>query len=103
MARRPGDTRTRIGNPTWVSEFRIHSRMVDRYRHGRVLLAGDAAHIHSPTGGQGVVTGLQDATNLAWKLARVLGRPPESPLDTYHEERLPHPPPVPTQTPKPPA
>ncbi len=64
--------------------------MVDRYRAGRVLLAGDAAHAHSPTGGQGIVTGIQDATNLAWKLARVIKGAPESLLDTYEEERLPN-------------
>src|SRR5262245_20674923 len=65
MAERTGDRTTEVRNPTWVSEFRIHCRMVDRYRVGRVLLAGDAAHIHSPTGGQGIATGIQDVTNLA--------------------------------------
>jgi 2-polyprenyl-6-methoxyphenol hydroxylase-like FAD-dependent oxidoreductase len=89
MARRLGDRVTKITNPTWISEFRIHCRMVDRYREGRVFLAGDAAHIHSPTGGQGIVTGIQDATNLAWKLARVLRGAPEELLDTYEQERLP--------------
>ena len=64
--------------------------MVDRMRHGRVFLAGDAAHIHSPTGGQGITTGMQDAANLAWKLARVSHGAPSTLLDTYDEERLPH-------------
>jgi len=90
MRQRIGDQETTISNPTWLSEFRIHCRMVDRYRNGRVLLAGDAAHIHSPTGGQGIATGIQDATNLAWKLARVIQGAPESLLDTYQEERMPH-------------
>ncbi len=88
MARRVGSVAA-IRGVTWISEFRVSCRMVDRYRAGRVLLAGDAAHIHSPTGGQGIATGIQDATNLAWKLARVLRGAPESLLDTYQEERLP--------------
>jgi 2-polyprenyl-6-methoxyphenol hydroxylase-like FAD-dependent oxidoreductase len=67
MVQRTGERNIAVNNPTWISEFRIHCRMVDRYRSGRVFLAGDAAHIHSPTGGQGIVTGIQDATNLAWK------------------------------------
>ncbi len=89
MARRTGDRETKLSSPTWLSEFRIHARMVDQYRKGRVLLAGDAAHIHSPSGGQGIVTGVQDATNLAWKLARVARGAPEALLDTYEAERLP--------------
>lgn len=89
MAKRTGDTTTKATNPTWISEFRIHARMVDRYRAGRVFLAGDAAHIHSPTGGQGITTGMQDAANLAWKLARVARGAPDALLDTYQEERLP--------------
>ena len=64
--------------------------MVDRMHDGRVFLAGDAAHIHSPTGGQGITTGMQDAANLAWKLARVLEGAPTALLETYDEERLPH-------------
>jgi hypothetical protein len=63
--------------------------MVNRYRVGRVFLAGDAAHLHPPTGGQGLNTGIQDAYNLGWKLASVLRGDPESLLDTYEEERLP--------------
>jgi len=63
--------------------------MVDRYRIGRVFLAGDAAHVHPPAGGQGLNTGVQDAYNLGWKLAWALRRGPESILDTYEAERLP--------------
>jgi 2-polyprenyl-6-methoxyphenol hydroxylase-like FAD-dependent oxidoreductase len=79
-----------VGEPLWLSDFRINCRMVDRMHEGRVFLAGDAAHIHSPTGGQGITTGMQDAANLAWKLARVSRGAPVSLLDTYDEERLPH-------------
>jgi 2-polyprenyl-6-methoxyphenol hydroxylase-like FAD-dependent oxidoreductase len=89
MHERAGHVEATVSDPTWVSEFRVHARMVDRLRSGRVLLAGDAAHIHSPTGGQGIVTGIQDATNLAWKLARVVGGAPDALLDTYQDERLP--------------
>ena len=71
------------------SSYRPASRMVDHYRAGRVFLAGDAAHLHPPTGGQGLNTGIQDAYNLGWKLASVLRGGPESLLDTYEEERLP--------------
>jgi 2-polyprenyl-6-methoxyphenol hydroxylase-like FAD-dependent oxidoreductase len=75
---------------TWLSRFRINRRMVERYRHGRVFLAGDAAHIHSPVGGQGMNTGIQDAVNLGWKLALAArGRAADSLLDTYAEERMP--------------
>ena len=73
----------------WSSTYRPASRMVDRYRIGRVFLAGDAAHVHPPTGGQGLNTGVQDAYNLGWKLAHVLRGGPEALLDTYQEERLP--------------
>lgn len=90
MAERTGDRVTRASNPTWLSEFRISCRMVDRFREGRVFLAGDAAHVHSPTGGQGITTGVGDAYNLAWKLDAVLhGAASHSLLDTYTEERLP--------------
>ena len=90
MAERTGDRVTRATSPTWLSEFRISCRMVDRFANGRVFLAGDAAHVHSPTGGQGITTGVQDAYNLAWKLDMVLrGVAPDSLLDTYTEERLP--------------
>jgi 2-polyprenyl-6-methoxyphenol hydroxylase-like FAD-dependent oxidoreductase len=90
MAERTGDHVTQASEPRWLSEFRISCRMVDRYRDGRVFLAGDAAHIHSPTGGQGITTGVQDVYNLAWKLAMVLqGVAPEALLETYNDERLP--------------
>jgi 2-polyprenyl-6-methoxyphenol hydroxylase-like FAD-dependent oxidoreductase len=89
MIERTGATQIEIHNPTWISEFKIHCRLVDRYRVGRVFVAGDAAHVHSPTGGQGIVTGIQDAMNLAWKLGCVLRGAPASLLDTYEEERRP--------------
>ena len=80
----------RIRDPVWLSDFRINARMVDRFRDGRVFIAGDAAHIHSPLGGQGIATGIQDASNLAWKLAAVLREGArDSLLDTYDEERKP--------------
>jgi 2-polyprenyl-6-methoxyphenol hydroxylase-like FAD-dependent oxidoreductase len=73
----------------WNSIYRPSARMVDRYRVSRVLLAGDAAHVHPPAGGQGLNTGVQDAYNLGWKLAHVLRGGPDSLLDTYEAERLP--------------
>ncbi|MDP9165469.1 MAG: FAD-dependent monooxygenase, partial [Actinomycetota bacterium] len=80
----------RVCNVQWQSVYRVSNRMVDQLRFGRVFLAGDAAHIHSPMGGQGLNTGVQDAHNLAWKLAaRVKGVAPEALLDTYQTERLP--------------
>ncbi|SIO86584.1 FAD-dependent monooxygenase [Nocardiopsis sp. JB363] len=80
----------RVLDATWTSVFRIHRRLADSYRRGRVLLAGDAAHIHSPMGGQGMLTGIGDAENLAWKLALVLRGIAESALvDTYQAERRP--------------
>jgi hypothetical protein len=81
-----------IGEPTWVSSFKIHRRVVDRFRAGRCFVAGDAAHIHSPAGGQGMNTGIQDAYNLAWKLALAAdgaARDPEALLDSYTQERRP--------------
>jgi 2-polyprenyl-6-methoxyphenol hydroxylase-like FAD-dependent oxidoreductase len=79
-----------IHSPIFVSRFSDMTRQAASYRSRRVLLAGDAAHIHSPAGGQGLNTGLQDAVNLGWKLARVVtGTSPESLLDTYHSERHP--------------
>jgi 2-polyprenyl-6-methoxyphenol hydroxylase-like FAD-dependent oxidoreductase len=78
-----------ISDPGWMSCFRCQKRSVTTYRRGRVLLAGDAAHIHSPAGGQGMNTGMMDANNLAWKLALVAGGAPDSLLDTYGQERLP--------------
>jgi hypothetical protein len=80
----------KVRNPRWLTYFEIHHAQVARYRHGRVLLAGDAAHIHSPAGAQGMNTGIQDAANLAWKLALVVrGRADPELLDTYHDERHP--------------
>lgn len=73
----------------WSSRFSCDERQVRRYRVGRVFLAGDAAHVHSPAGGQGMNTGIQDAMNLGWKLAAVLGGADEKILDTYHDERHP--------------
>ncbi|WP_165068510.1 FAD-dependent monooxygenase [Paludisphaera rhizosphaerae] len=79
-----------LGETVWTSAFTIHRRVVDRYRAGRVFVAGDAAHLHSPAGGQGMNTGVQDAANLAWKLAMVLrGEAPESILESYDPERRP--------------
>ncbi|MEU7067640.1 FAD-dependent monooxygenase [Streptomyces sp. NPDC046161] len=76
--------------PVWVSAFGDAARQASEYRRGRVLLAGDAAHIHLPAGGQGMNTGIQDAVNLGWKLAAVVsGRAPAALLDTYHGERHP--------------
>jgi len=80
----------RATNPIWLSSFRVNERKVADYRAGRVFLAGDAAHIHSPAGGQGMNTGMQDACNLAWKLALVVhGIGSESLLDSYSAERSP--------------
>lgn len=79
-----------VRNPTWLSRFTDMARQAASYRERRVLLAGDAAHVHSPAGGQGLNTGVQDAMNLGWKLAQVVkGTSPESLLDTYHAERHP--------------
>jgi FAD binding domain/Aromatic-ring hydroxylase, C-terminal len=79
-----------VHNPTWISRFTDMTRQAASYRERRVLLAGDAAHVHSPAGGQGLNTGVQDAVNLGWKLAQVVNRTsPESLLDTYHAERHP--------------
>jgi 3-(3-hydroxy-phenyl)propionate hydroxylase len=79
-----------IHTPTWISRFTDMTRQASTYRNGRVLLAGDAAHVHPPVGGQGLNTGIQDAVNLGWKLAQVIKETsPESLLDTYHAERHP--------------
>jgi 3-(3-hydroxy-phenyl)propionate hydroxylase len=79
-----------IHNPTWISRFTDMTRQAAAYRAGRVLLAGDAAHVHYPAGGQGLSLGVQDAVNLGWKLAQVVdGTSPESLLDTYQDERHP--------------
>lgn len=80
----------RVHSPRWLSRFGDATRLAEHYRVGRVLLAGDAAHIHPPTGGQGLNLGVQDAFNLGWKLAaQIRGWAPESLLDTYQTERHP--------------
>jgi 2-polyprenyl-6-methoxyphenol hydroxylase-like FAD-dependent oxidoreductase len=79
-----------VHSPGWISRFTDMTRQAASYREGRVLLAGDAAHVHPPQGGQGLNTGVQDAVNLGWKLAQVVNKTsPESLLDTYHAERHP--------------
>ncbi|TGQ74573.1 MAG: hypothetical protein E5V49_11315 [Mesorhizobium sp.] len=79
-----------IHSPIWISRFTDATRQAEAYRNGRVMLAGDAAHVHPPVGGQGLNIGVQDAVNLGWKLAQVVKRTaPESLLDTYHAERHP--------------
>lgn len=86
---RTGRSDLKLYDPTWLSLYRANVRMVNRYRVGRVFLAGDAAHVHSPAGGMGMNTGIQDAYNLGWKLGAVLNGARVSVLDTYEEERLP--------------
>jgi 2-polyprenyl-6-methoxyphenol hydroxylase-like FAD-dependent oxidoreductase len=79
-----------VHTPTWISRFTDMTRQAAHYRIGRVLLAGDSAHVHSPAGGQGLSLGVQDAVNLGWKLAQVVkGISPERLLDSYHDERHP--------------
>jgi hypothetical protein len=79
-----------VRNPTWLSRFSDMARQAATYRDRRVFLAGDAAHVHAPSGGQGLNIGVQDAVNLGWKLAQVVkGTSPESLLDSYHAERHP--------------
>jgi len=79
-----------VSDPTWLANFRCHRRSASGYRRGRVLLAGDAVHIHTPAGGQGMNTGIADAHNLGWKLALVAsGRAPDALLDSYGTERRP--------------
>ncbi|CAM9683662.1 unnamed protein product, partial [Phaeothamnion confervicola] len=78
-----------VDEVAWASVYSMNARLAERYKVGRVILAGDAAHIHPPTGGQGLNTSVQDAYNLGWKLAAVLGGAPEELLDTYEEERRP--------------
>jgi hypothetical protein len=80
-----------ISHVNWFSVYKVHTRHVEKFSAGRCFLAGDAAHIHTPAGGQGMNTGIQDVYNLAWKLALVLkGSAGEGILDTYNEERLPN-------------
>ena len=79
-----------IRDPEWVTSFRVHRRLAETYRNGRILLAGDAAHVHSPFGGQGMNTGIGDAENLAWKLAMVVNATAEPELlESYEAERRP--------------
>ncbi|WP_329405514.1 FAD-dependent monooxygenase [Nocardia vinacea] len=90
LRERAEETEVRIREAVWTSVFRIHRRLAADYRSGRILLAGDAAHIHSPIGGQGMNTGIGDAENLAWKLALVVGGHADARLlDTYTAERRP--------------
>ncbi len=80
----------RVDRVNWFSTYHVHHRVADHFRHGRSFILGDAAHIHSPAGGQGMNTGIGDAVNLAWKLAAVIkGKAPDSLLDTYELERMP--------------
>lgn len=79
----------RVHSVNWASAYLMNARLADRYRHGRVFLVGDAAHIHPPTGGQGLNTGVQDAYNIGWKLASVLDGAREDLLDSYEIERRP--------------
>ncbi|MCX7523092.1 FAD-dependent oxidoreductase [Microbacterium sp. STN6] len=90
LERRTGRSDIRLHEPVWTSVWRANVRLVEHYRVGNVFLAGDAAHIHSPAGGQGMNTGVQDGYNLAWKLAAVVGNnAPVELLDTYESERRP--------------
>ena len=89
-AARVAGTNYRPRDPIWLSRFTDETRLAERYRKGRILLAGDAAHIHAPMGGQGLNVGIQDAMNLGWKLASVLcGTASEALLDSYERERWP--------------
>lgn len=89
IAERSGRTDIHVGGVQWVSVFGMNMRVADHYRIGRVLLVGDAAHVHPPTGGQGLNTSIQDAYNLGWKLAAVLAGAPNDLLNTYEAERRP--------------
>ncbi|SFS37261.1 FAD-dependent monooxygenase [Paenibacillus sp. 453mf] len=82
-------TGLRLSDITWSSVFRPNVRLAEHYRSGRVFVAGDAAHVHTPAGAQGLNTGVQDAYNLGWKLSQVIAGAPESLLDSYENERLP--------------
>lgn len=89
MAERTGRNDIRIQSVSWASAFTMNARLADRYRSGRVFLVGDAAHIHPPTGGQGLNTSIQDAYNLGWKLAMTVVGARDKLLDTYEVERRP--------------
>ncbi|MCS0611459.1 FAD-dependent oxidoreductase [Massilia kyonggiensis] len=86
---RTGRGDVHVAGVSWASAYTMNARLADRYRVGRVFLAGDAAHTHPPTGGQGLNTSVQDAYNLGWKLAAVLAGAPDDLLDTYEAERRP--------------
>ena len=85
-----GRGRVTVTDVSWSSRFRIHHRVADTYRNGRLLLAGDAAHVHSPAGGQGMNLGIQDAIALSDSLIRVLAGEPENLLDDYAQSRRPY-------------
>jgi 2-polyprenyl-6-methoxyphenol hydroxylase-like FAD-dependent oxidoreductase len=89
VAERTGRDDICIQSVFWASTFHMNARLADRYRVGRVFLVGDAAHVHPPTGGQGLNTSIQDAYNLGWKLAAVVAGAPDALLDSYEEERRP--------------
>lgn len=89
VAERTGRKEIRIESISWASVYTMNARLADRYRVGRVLLVGDAAHVHPPTGGQGLNTSVQDSYNLGWKLVAVIAGRSDSLLDTYEEERRP--------------
>jgi 4,5-epoxidase len=90
LGARTGCDPSPIRDPEWVTSFRVHQRLAETYRNGRILLAGDAAHVHSPFGGQGMNTGISDAENLAWKLAMVVNATAQPELlDSYEAERRP--------------
>lgn len=86
---RTGKSHIQVESVHWSSAYSMNARLADRYRVGRIFLAGDAAHTHPPTGGQGLNTSVQDAYNLGWKLAAVLAGAPEAVLDSYEQERRP--------------
>ena len=89
VAARSGRDDIGIHSVSWASAYTMNARLADRYRTGRVFLVGDAAHVHPPTGGQGLNTSVQDSYNLGWKLAAVIGGAPDRLLDSYEEERRP--------------
>ena len=89
VTERSGRADLHVDRVSWASAFHMNARLAERYRVGHVFLVGDAAHVHPPTGGQGLNTSVQDAYNLGWKLAAVLKGAPDTLLDSYHEERRP--------------
>jgi len=89
IATRSGRSDIRVQSVSWASAYKMSARLADHYRSGRIFLVGDAAHVHPPTGGQGLNTSVQDAYNLGWKLAAVLSGASDALLDTYEAERRP--------------